>query len=183
MYLMIGDSFFEGVFEQYENEWFWQSFVAEVLIVLPVAVVIYLIYSGILKCRIKEQLVDMKDDMQEQLYDLKVGRVAGIEKQLADAQKQLDHMDSHETAAKRTEQGNARKQLLLGWCYYYGDGAEKNLEQAAECFRKAAELGLTQAQLQLGECYANGWGVPKDRDQANYWYAKAAEQKNEDARK
>lgn len=32
MYLMIGGSFFEGIFKQYGNDWFWQSYVASSLI-------------------------------------------------------------------------------------------------------------------------------------------------------
>lgn len=148
---------------------------------LPIVLLILLIYNMKIE-GIKKQLADMQDELDD-LNDLKTARVVGIKEQLSNVQKQLDHMNSPETNAQRGRHREAREQLRLGWCYYYGDGVEKNLEKAANCFHKAAELGYTQAQLQLGECYANGWGVPKDRNQANYWYTKAAEQGNEDAKR
>lgn len=123
MYLMIGGSFFEGIFKQYGNDWFWQSYVASSLITFPIVLLILLIYNMKIE-GIKKQLADMQDELDD-LNDLKTARVVGIKEQLSNVQKQLDHMNSPETDAQRGRHREAREQLRLGWCYYYGDGVEK----------------------------------------------------------
>ena len=74
------------------------------------------------------------------------------------------------------------EQYKLGQRYRYGDGVEKDLEQAAYWYRKAAEQGNAKAQFSLGVCYRYGYGVEKDSEQAVYWYRKAAEQGSEAAK-
>ena len=63
--------------------------------------------------------------------------------------------------------------------YYYGrNGREKNLVEAAKCYRKSAELGYSKAQNDYGYCCKNGYGVDKNYFEAVKWYRKAAEQNN-----
>ena len=80
-----------------------------------------------------------------------------------------------ETKAK-AEQGNARAQLMLGDCYYRGDGVAKDSVEAVKWFRKAAAQGDASAQSYLGVCYGSGEGVEKDSVEAVKWLRKAVAQ-------
>jgi len=83
---------------------------------------------------------------------------------------------------KNAEQGNSIAQLLLGNCYGYGFGVQKDYAEAVAWFRKAAEQGHATAQNELGERYHNGEGVEKNEGTAVAWYRKAAKQGNENAK-
>ena len=74
------------------------------------------------------------------------------------------------------EQGNAMGQYILGGCYRYGEGVEKDCVEAVKWYRKAAEQGDAYGQCSLGDCYYNGKGVDKDEAEAIRWYRKAADQ-------
>lgn len=76
------------------------------------------------------------------------------------------------------EQGNFAAQLIVGMCYYTGEGVEKDVIQAASWFRKAADQDYPYAQGMIGYCYQHGEGVEKDEAQAVAWYRKAADQGN-----
>ena len=76
---------------------------------------------------------------------------------------------------KAAEQGNAKAQFELGYCYHFGEGVAKNDVESAKWYRKAAEQGNAFAQNNLGCCYAFGDGVGKDPVQAVKWFRKSAE--------
>ncbi len=50
---------------------------------------------------------------------------------------------------KAAEQGNAKAQCRLGWCYYYGDGVYKDRAEAMKWYRQAAEQGDPMAKWKL----------------------------------
>ena len=79
---------------------------------------------------------------------------------------------------KAAEQGNARAQFNLGYCYENGMGVEQNYAEAVKWYRKATEQGQANAQLNLGYCYRNGMGVEQNYEEAVSWYRKAAAQGN-----
>ena len=59
--------------------------------------------------------------------------------------------------------------LDMGEMYYFGQGAEQNLAEAAKWFRKAAEEGDPEAAGYLGEMYYLGRGVRQDFKEALKW--------------
>lgn len=67
---------------------------------------------------------------------------------------------------------------LLGRCYYYGFGTEKDLFKAVQYFKDAAELGHGTAKDYLGDCYYNGQGVSQNFSEAARWYKDAADNHN-----
>jgi len=69
---------------------------------------------------------------------------------------------------------HAYAQYFVGRMYAAGQGVEKNIETAAQWYRKAAELGVADAQYRLGKLYAEGTGVPRDMESAYGWYTVAA---------
>ena len=76
----------------------------------------------------------------------------------------------------KAEQGDARAQYKLGYCYDMGWGVTQDDKEAVKWYRKAAEQGDASAQDSLGFCYQEGEGVTKDDKEAVKWYRKAAEQ-------
>ena len=90
-----------------------------------------------------------------------------------------DNKQHHDAVAyfrKAAEQGDARAQCKLGWCYEQGQGVTQDCQQAVTWYRKAAEQGYAMAQCNLGICYEKGQGVAQDYQQAASWYQKAADQ-------
>lgn len=77
---------------------------------------------------------------------------------------------------KRAERGEASAQYTLGWCYFNGDGVQRNYNEAAKWYRKAAEQGNARGQSNLGYCYYKGLGVSQGYGEAFKWYRKSAEQ-------
>jgi TPR repeat protein len=77
---------------------------------------------------------------------------------------------------KAAMQGDLGAQNNLGVCYEYGDGVQKDLQQAVDWYEKAAQKGYPAAQYNLGGSYASGSGLDKDLKKAAEWYTKAAEQ-------
>ncbi len=69
---------------------------------------------------------------------------------------------------------HAFAQYFVGRMYAAGQGVEKNMETAADWYRKAAELGVADAQYRLGTLYQEGSGVPQDMESAYGWYSVAA---------
>ena len=84
---------------------------------------------------------------------------------------------------KAADLGHSEAQLMLGMCYFNGDGIKRDYDEAVKWFRKAADQGNALAQYNLGVCYINGIGVNKDPAEAVKWYRKAAEQGYEPAEK
>lgn len=85
------------------------------------------------------------------------------------------------TLRARAEQGDAKAQYDLGYCYDTGDGVKKNKAEAAKWCRKAAEQGNTEARFMLGLYYYEGKGVTQNKVEAIKWYRRAAEQGNTNA--
>jgi predicted aspartyl protease len=77
--------------------------------------------------------------------------------------------------------GDAIAQFNLGVIYQGGDGVPKDVEVAAQWYRKAAEQGYADAQYNLGWMYDAGEGMPRNASVAAKWYRKAAEQGNVEA--
>ncbi|MBQ7403379.1 MAG: SEL1-like repeat protein [Lachnospiraceae bacterium] len=76
------------------------------------------------------------------------------------------------------ERDNARAQALLGDCYLYGWGVEKNVTEAVKWFRKSAEQGNAYGQAVLGNCYLQGLGIEKNLSKAVMLYLESAGQGN-----
>lgn len=94
------------------------------------------------------------------------------------------------------EQGDAKAQFQLGYCFFNGHSVEKNEEEAVKWYTKAAEQGFpfaqyrlygitkireaekgnADAQFELGDCYLYGDCVEKNEAEAVKWFTKAAEQ-------
>ena len=66
-------------------------------------------------------------------------------------------------------------QFMIGSCYHFGYGTEKDGTKAFEWYTKSAEI------YNVGVFYAEGRGVTKDINKAKDWYAKAAAQGHDDA--
>lgn len=64
----------------------------------------------------------------------------------------------------------------LGVRYANGEGVEKDLAKAAECYEKAAKQGSREAMLALSHCYRDGLGVRKDQQEAVKWLIRASKQ-------
>lgn len=64
-------------------------------------------------------------------------------------------------------------QCNLGICYKYGNGVEKNFEEAVKWYTKAANQEYAQAQYNLALSYDKGEGVAKNDSEAMKWYLKA----------
>lgn len=97
---------------------------------------------------------------------------------LATAGMTPEEVEKFENFKPHAEKGNFAAQLIIGYCYYKGEGVDKNLAQAAVWIRKAADQDYSHAQGMIGYCYQYGEGVEKDPAQAVSWYRKAAEQGN-----
>lgn len=69
---------------------------------------------------------------------------------------------------------HAFAQYFLGRMYAAGQGVEKDMETAADWYRRAAEKGVADAQYRLGKLYSEGNGVPADMEYAYGWYSVAA---------
>lgn len=79
------------------------------------------------------------------------------------------------------ESGHVLAQTLVGSMYAYGEGIERNDEQAFKWLSRAAEYGSAQAQFNLAILYENGFGTDKDIQQALKWFKTAAAQGRKDA--
>ena len=68
-------------------------------------------------------------------------------------------------AAAKTD--NAEAQYMLGRCYCYGHGIEKNNTEAVQWFKKAADQDSAKAFFTLANFYVEGKGdIEKDEDKA-----------------
>lgn len=75
-----------------------------------------------------------------------------------------DYEDALRWAQKAADAGVAGGWWVLALAHEHGRGVPRNMQQAAECYRKGAELGHAECQNGLGCCYLNGAGVPKDME-------------------
>ncbi|MBP5419901.1 MAG: SEL1-like repeat protein [Bacteroidales bacterium] len=90
--------------------------------------------------------------------------------------KAQDYKKAVEWYTKAAEQGDARAQCNLGYCYENGRGVEQDYQKAVEWYTKAAEQGYASAQNNLRCCYVLWLGVEKDNKKAFEWITKTAEQ-------
>lgn len=83
------------------------------------------------------------------------------------------HRRAHTFWRYASEQGNEHAALLIGDAYYYGRGAAKDLDKAAEAYRRAQLQQNSQAMFNLGYMYEHGLGLPKDLHLAKRYYDQA----------
>jgi hypothetical protein len=73
--------------------------------------------------------------------------------------------------------GDPAAQVMVGESYAAGKDVARDLNQAAEWYRKAAEKNDISGEMHLAALYRDGGkGFPRDMEQAAAWYRKAAEQ-------
>lgn len=71
--------------------------------------------------------------------------------------------------------GSPKAQLILGLAYRYGDGIEKNHQQAAKFIKKAAKNKMPAAIMHLSDLYSQGIGVSQDTHHAKSLLKKASD--------
>ena len=80
-----------------------------------------------------------------------------------------------------TKVSSAQDLIHKGNRYYTGMWVPRDVERAAEYYRKAAEYGDPDAQYLVGRCYDSGIGLPKNEAEAAAWYSRAARGGNAEA--
>jgi len=86
-----------------------------------------------------------------------------------------DYNEAIKWFLKAGEQGDASAQLVLGRCYYEGQGVAKDFNEAMMWWRKAADQGNPKAMAEVANLYYNGYGVKEDKSEAMKWWRKAVE--------
>jgi len=71
--------------------------------------------------------------------------------------------------------------LILGNRYLYGQGVDKDMQQANAWYRKAAEAGSARAMFRLGVNHQHGPGVENSWEEVRRWFLQAAELGNKEA--
>ena len=74
---------------------------------------------------------------------------------------------------KAAEDGDAKAQFEIAWCYKVGKGVEQDYAKSIEWFQKSADQGYTEALRNLGICYKDGTGVEGDKAKAIEMFQKA----------
>lgn len=77
--------------------------------------------------------------------------------------------------------GNLNSQVDLAVRYIYGDGVDKNWDEAFKLIQDAAQKGNRYGELWLGICYHDGLGVAEDHAEAVKWFKSSAEKGNKSA--
>lgn len=72
--------------------------------------------------------------------------------------------------AEKNPQATPGIYMDLGYCYYNGEGTERNLTEAEHCYQKAADAGIGQAFLYVAYCAIN---LRNDYIKAKTYYQKA----------
>jgi hypothetical protein len=67
---------------------------------------------------------------------------------------------------KEAEAGSCVNQGVLGLCYLYGHGVERDYKEAFRWLSSAAAQGASRAVLNLGYMYAQGLGIPQNVPEA-----------------
>ena len=76
--------------------------------------------------------------------------------------------------SKKALAGNTKAQLQMGLAYEFGQGTDKNIENAMHWYRIAADKGDPVAQTDLGYLYETGGNGPGNLGEAAKWYLRAA---------
>ena len=71
------------------------------------------------------------------------------------------------------EQGYSLGAERLGYCYFYGDGVERDYEKAYKYFVKGAFDNLIPSTYKLGDMYRDGLYVEQDKGEAYRLYKRA----------
>ena len=66
--------------------------------------------------------------------------------------------------------GLAEAQDNLGFCYFLGQGVERDYAEAVRWFGLASDQKFPRAWANLAICHANGYGVPKDVVESYAWW-------------
>jgi len=87
---------------------------------------------------------------------------------------QRDYNLAFELAQKSANLSDPEGYNLLGLCYRYGYGVEKDLTEAFEWYQKAYNSGAGPCSAyNLAQCYRKGRGVPQDLSKARDLYLEA----------
>ena len=62
----------------------------------------------------------------------------------------------------------------LGYCYRFGEGVERNMQEAVRLYRLAVDQRYALAQYHLAFCFRNGEGVQQDDQESARLYRAAA---------
>ncbi|KAJ3125746.1 hypothetical protein HK098_008268 [Nowakowskiella sp. JEL0407] len=87
--------------------------------------------------------------------------------------------DTSHYAQLAADKNNSLGMEVLGYCYFEGQGVERNPSKAVELFRKAIDtsndvgLEYSESYLYLGHCYKFGIGLSSNSELANDCYYKA----------
>jgi TPR repeat protein len=76
--------------------------------------------------------------------------------------------------SKKALAGDTKAQLRLGIAFEFGQGVDKNVDEAIHWYRVAANRGDPVAQTNLGYLYETGGNGFKDLAEAAKWYLRAA---------
>ncbi len=88
-----------------------------------------------------------------------------------------DHKGAYEAWLPLAERGDVAAMRNIGHLYRWGQGVEKDIQQALHWYRLAAEKGFSRAQANLASIYLQGdEGVAVDYTEAHKWFSAAAVQ-------
>jgi hypothetical protein len=88
-----------------------------------------------------------------------------------------DHKAAYGAWLPLAERGDVAAMRNIGHLYRWGQGVEKDINQAIHWYRMAAEKGFSRAQANLAAIYLQGdEGIPVNYEEAHKWFAAAAVQ-------
>jgi TPR repeat protein len=88
-----------------------------------------------------------------------------------------DYAGAYAAWAPLAERGDVAAMRNLGHLYRWGQGVERDIQQAMHWYRRAAETGFARAQANLAAIYLQGdEGVSIDYAEAHKWFEAAARQ-------
>lgn len=84
---------------------------------------------------------------------------------------------------RKANNGDVDAQYNLAERFFFGNGMNKNCEEAVKWYEKAAIQGSCNAQKRLADCYRTGHGIGVNYSKAVDWYYQAAEQGDYESQK
>ena len=90
-----------------------------------------------------------------------------------------DVANEYEFICLAAEKGDDKAQNVLGFMYYYGDGAKQDYHKSFQWYEKSAKQGNANAQVSLGAMYFLGTGVRQNYSLAKEWLGKACDNGNQ----
>ena len=122
---------------------------------------------------IGRDLVNRLREIKDKSNDLLCAYAALIVAVYNGANEQKECFDIASELAKKQ---HLRALSIVGVCYSYGDGVEKDQAKGFEYIVAAAKAGFAPAQSNLANAYYFGRGVAKSYEEAFNWYYKSAVQ-------